>query len=162
VGALKPNVYIIFHNITETDWYTKIYYNCYVYKGASIPLNLDRYVGIFVTNFYSRNQNIVFNKQISSWKKISGIYVDGYTLINAPGNNDTIESIIKFRVLKPFKNIFSCWTQANLIYYGKLYVTKMEVMKNSNILEDIPKEIVIYSFIDAYFVICNSKDHDFE
>ena len=162
VGALKPNVYITLQNITEIDRFTQIFYKLYVYKKASIPLNLDKYIDILLIDFYSREQRIVFNRKICLSDKNSGIAINDFTLMNEPGNNDTVESVIKFKLLKSFENIFTCWKKTDLSYYGKLYVTKMEVMKDPIILEDIPKELVIYSRIVAYFVICNSKDHDFE
>jgi len=162
VDALIPNVYITLQNITETALFIQVFYKLYVYKGATISLNLDRYVDILVIDFYSREQKIIFNRKICLSDKSSGISINDFTMINEPGNNDTIESVIKFKLLKSFENIFSCWKQTDLIYYGKLYVTKMEEMKNSDVLGDIPKGLVIYSLIDAYFVICNSKDHDFE
>lgn len=162
VGALKLNVYITFRNITEIDKFTKVYYVLNVYKGASIPLDLNRDFDILTADYYSREQKFIFTRKIFFTDKKSKVLINDYTLMLESGNNDTIKSIIKFKLQPSFENIASCWKKANLLYYGKLYITNVEILNDLKVLEGVPEELIIYSRIDAYFAVCSRKDRDFE
>ncbi|KAL7034956.1 hypothetical protein ACKWTF_008197 [Chironomus riparius] len=156
VGAFKPNVYITFLNITEADRFTKIVYTFNVQKGASLPLNLDKYVDILTVDYYSREQKSIFTRKILFNDKKTGFLLNEFSLMLETGNNGTVKSIIKFRIQRSFEIIFGCWKKTDSNFYGKLYII------NAKLIEDLPKEPELYLRIDAYFTICNKKDQDFE
>ncbi|CAG9804623.1 unnamed protein product [Chironomus riparius] len=164
VGAINvsPNVFMPFLNITEADRFTKIIYKLHVYKTASIQLNLDRYVDILMVDYYSREDNNIFTRRIFFMDKKSGNLIDDFVLMEEPGNNSTVDSILKFRIQKSFQMIFGCWKNNNSNYNGKLYVMNTIAMKDFEAPEDLPSELEISSRIIGYFAICNNYDRDFE
>ena len=159
---VNPNININFLNISEAERFTKIIYKLNVYKNALFPLNLDRYVDILMVEYYSREQKNIYTRRILFNDKNTGISIDEFDLILEPGNNNTVDLILKFKLQQSMKKIFNCSKKTDLIYYGKIYSMNSIAMKDFEAPEDIPKELEIYSRIIAYFAICKKYDQDFK
>jgi len=158
-NGMEPNISITFLNISVVDRSLQIFYKIHPYRGTSNPLDIYKTVDIIMVDYFSLKQKTIAAKKLFFYNKSTGALYSDASMLEKTGS-DGIKFIFSFQLRNLYKNISKCLEKLDMMLHAKIFVIKTNFKNDLIKSYEIPKELKIYTEMDAYLKICTKNFMD--